>query len=47
MKDKTWRYAPVIVTTNRERLDVIHQQAIMFEIEHNTHVIRWPVFNSD
>ena len=47
MKDKTWRYAPVLVTTNRERIDVIHQQAIMFAIEHNTHVIRWPVFYSD
>ena len=44
MKDKTWRYAPVLVTTNRKRIDLIHQQAIMIAIEHNTHVIRWPDF---
>ena len=43
MEDKSWRYAPVLVATNRERIDIIHQQSIMFAIEHHTHVIRWPV----
>ena len=43
MEDKSWRYAPVLVATNRERIDIIHQQSIMFAIEHHTHVIIWPV----
>ena len=42
-EDKSRRYAPVSVATNRERIDIIHQQSIMFAIEHHTHVIRWPV----
>ena len=43
MEDKSWWYAPVLVATNRERIDIIHQQSIMFVIEHRTHMIRWPV----
>ena len=43
MEDKSWRYAPILVTTNRERMGIIHQQSIMFAIEHHTHVIKWPV----
>ena len=43
MEDKSWRYASVLVATNREQIDIIHQQPIIFAIEHHTHIIRWPV----
>ena len=42
-EDKSWRYVPILAATNRERIDIIHQQSNMFAIEHHTHVIRWSV----
>ena len=36
-----WSNASIIVTTNRERLSLIHHQAINFAIANNTVVLRW------
>jgi len=38
-----WRFAPILVGTNRERFDLTEVQAIEFAKQNNTHVIRWPV----
>jgi len=40
--DSKWRFAPILVNTNRERLNICHHQALLFAKDHNTHVIRWP-----
>ena len=41
MDDSRWRYAPILVSTNRERYDLIHEQTIRFAREHGIPVIRW------
>jgi hypothetical protein len=41
MKDVKWRYAPILVSTNRERYDLIHEQAVRFAMEHGLPVVRW------
>jgi len=41
MKDKSWRYAPVLVSTNRERLHIARTQARNFAKEHKTYVFKW------
>ena len=30
MKDDKWMFAPILVSTNRERIDIIEMQAIKF-----------------
>lgn len=41
--DIDWLTASIVVTTNRERHTINHDQAIRFAKQHRTHVIRWPV----
>jgi hypothetical protein len=43
MDSKEWSFAPIVVCTNRQRLDFTHSQAERFAREHDTCVIRWPV----
>ena len=42
MSSPKWRFAPILVSTNRERFDITHTQAINFAKEHKTVVLRWP-----
>ena len=37
-----WEFAPYLVATNRERIQISHIQAIKFAKKHCTHVVRWP-----
>ena len=40
-KDPSWAFAPIIVATNRERMDIIASQARRFAKQNNTLVVRW------
>lgn len=40
-KLKEWQFAPVLVSSNRERLEIIHHKAILFAKLHKTHVFKW------
>ena len=42
-EDSRWEFAPYLVATNRERIQISHIQALQFAKKHNTHVYRWPV----
>jgi len=41
--DEEWRSAPILVTSNRERIALTAQSAPMFAELKNQHVIRWPL----
>ena len=41
--DSPWHFAPFIVTTNRDRVDICSEQATKFAKHNNTVKIRWPV----
>jgi hypothetical protein len=36
-----WEFAPVLVSTNRERLDIIQRQCVNYAKKNNTYVIKW------
>ena len=36
-----WKYAPVLVSTNIQRLNVCQMKAQMWAKEHKTHVFKW------
>ena len=36
-----WKYAPVLVSSNRERLNICRMKAIMFAKENKTYVFKW------
>ena len=40
--NEDWEFAPYLVATNRERIQITHLQAMKFAKKHCTHVIRWP-----
>ena len=41
MKNDKWKFAPILVSTNRERVDINEKQARNFAREKKTYVIRW------
>ena len=41
LKEKVWRYAPILVSTNIERLNIIRYKAFQWAKEHNTYVFKW------
>ena len=43
VNDPTWKFTPVLVATNRERIDIIEMQAQAYARDHGTHVFRWPL----
>jgi len=36
-----WQFPPVLVSSNRERLEIVHQKAVLFAKLHKTHVFKW------
>ncbi len=36
-----WKYAPVLVALNRERVDIVHHKTVLFAQDKQTCVIRW------
>lgn len=38
-----FEFAPLLVSTNRERFDLTQAQTIRFAAKHRSHVIRWPL----
>jgi hypothetical protein len=36
-----WKFAPVLVSTNRERMTITQRQAILFAQHHQTYVFKW------
>ena len=36
-----WKFAPILVSTNRERLNITREKCRIWAIEHNTHVYKW------
>ena len=40
-KETEWQFAPVLVSSNRERLEIVHQKSILFAKLHKTHVFKW------
>ena len=47
MKNKKWKFAPILVSTNRERLDITELQAVNFAKENKTYVVRWRIEYKD
>ena len=43
MQSPQWRFAPYLVATNNERLQLNYEQALRFAKEHNTFLYRWPI----
>ena len=41
-QDCSWEFAPYLVATNRERIQISHIQARKFAKKNCTHVVRWP-----
>lgn len=41
VEKKEWQFAPVLVTSNRERMEITHQKAILFAKLHKTYVFKW------
>lgn len=41
LEPQKWRFAPILVATNRERINISFRQAIAFAKANNTQVIRW------
>ena len=44
MKDEKWKYAPILVSTNQERTDLIAYQAVAYAKHHKQVVIIWPMY---
>ena len=40
---KNWKYAPILVSNNHERIDICWHQSLLYAKEHNTHVYQWPL----
>jgi len=40
-QEKEWQFSPVLVSTNQERLEIVHQKAVLFAKLHKTHVFKW------
>lgn len=40
-QEKEWQFAPILVSSNRERLEIVHQKAVLFAKLHKTHVFKW------
>jgi hypothetical protein len=38
---QTWKYAPVLVSTNKERLNIIRQKCRLWAQDHKTYVFKW------
>jgi hypothetical protein len=36
-----WMFAPILVSNNRERINIVRMQAIHYAKKHNTHVFKW------
>ena len=36
-----WQFAPILVASNRERINISYRQCLAFAKAHNTHVYRW------
>ena len=43
LKTEKWRFAPYLVATNMERLQISSHQALQFAKENNTYLYRWPL----
>ena len=41
VEKKEWQFAPVLVTSNRERMEITRQKAILFAKLHKTCVFKW------
>lgn len=41
VKNPEWKFAPVLVTTNRERMTIVAKQAQLFAQAHSTYVFKW------
>ena len=41
-QDPSWQFAPFLVSTNREKVQISHLQSIQFAHNQRTHIIRWP-----
>ena len=41
LKDPTWLFAPVLVSTNRERMEVTRLKCKLWAIKDKTHVFKW------
>ena len=40
-KKKEWQFAPILVSNNHERMEIVHQKALLFAKLHNTYVFKW------
>ena len=41
LKDAAWKFAPILVTTNRERMAIVEKQSALFAQLHGTYVFKW------
>ena len=41
IQEKEWRFAPILVSTNIERLSIIRYRACLWAKEHKTYVFKW------
>ena len=41
IQQKEWRFAPILVSTNIERLSIIRYRACLWAKEHKTYVFKW------
>ena len=39
--DSEWKFAPVRVANNRERIDIVHHKTLLFAQHHHTYAFRW------
>ena len=37
-----WKYAPILVASNRERINIVQRKAALFAQDFDTHIIKWP-----
>ena len=37
----SWKYAPILVADNRERIDIVARKAVLFAGDHETYTFRW------
>lgn len=40
-EDKEWKYAPLLVSTNLERLNITREKSRLWAVEHGTYVFKW------
>ena len=40
-RDSEWEFAPVLVSTNREKFDITHFQAKKFAMKQGVPLVRW------